>query len=68
MNLPDKNFYTIPDLEKFFGISDTTLVRLIHKGYIRDAFRLGKKWLVPKAEVERISGALEEVAQLEQKG
>lgn len=58
--MEDKYFYTIPELEKYFGISDTTLVRLIHQSHIK-AFRLGRQWIVHKEEVERISGPLKDI-------
>ena len=49
----DDEFYTINGVAKILKMHHTTIRRAIKEGRLR-AFRLGKKWLIKKEDIERL--------------
>jgi len=50
----EKNFLSIKEVAKFFGISYYTIFDKVREGKIKH-IRIGRKVLIPKEEVLRIS-------------
>ncbi len=57
INDMDKDFYSINEFSKKFGVCYRTILRSIHNGRI-NAFRIGasdkSKWVIPHTEIHRM--------------
>jgi len=53
--MQQKEFYTIPEFAREIGLSRSQVFRIVKKGEIR-AQRFGKLYLIPKDELNRLTG------------
>ncbi len=49
----ERRAYTVREVAEAFGLHPDTVAAAIRRGELR-ATRLGRRWLVPREEVERI--------------
>lgn len=52
----DDKFYTIDEISEILKVHHTTIRRAIKEGRLK-AFRIGKKWLIKKEDIESLGDA-----------